>query len=203
MAMEGTGSSGSLAGPECTPVTQLLQRWGQGDQEALNRLLPIVHEDLRQLARRRMRSLPPGSTLQATALVNEVYLRLVDANNVNWQDRAHFFAIAAKLMRQVAADSARARSRTKRGGGLFPIALEDIDAASPLPDINLIALDEALDRLAILDARKARVVEMRFFGGLQNGEIAEVLAVSVDTVKRDWNFAKLWLAREVKGQAEA
>jgi RNA polymerase sigma-70 factor (ECF subfamily) len=202
MAVEGTESSGWTADPERIPVTQLLQKWGQGDREAFDRLLPIVHEDLRQLARRRMRSLPPGSTLQATALVNEVYLRLVDASSVNWQDRAHFFAIAAKLMRQVAADNARARNRTKRGGGLYPIALDDVDAASPLPDMNLIALDEALDRLAVLDARKARVVEMRFFGGLQNGEIAEVLQVSVDTVKRDWSFAKLWLAREVKGQAE-
>jgi RNA polymerase sigma-70 factor (ECF subfamily) len=183
------------------PVTQLLQKWGEGDRDALDRLLPIVHDDLRQLARRRMRSLPPGSTLQATALINEVYLRLVDANSVKWQDRAHFFAIAAKLMRQVAADSARARNRLKRGGGLSPIALEDVDAASPLPDVNLIALDDALDRLAVLDARKARVVEMRFFGGLQNGEIAEVLQVSVDTVKRDWSFSKLWLAREVKGES--
>ncbi len=182
------------------PVTQLLQKWGEGDRDALNLLMPIVHADLRQLARRRMRSLPPGSTLQATALVNEVYLRLVDANSVKWQDRAHFFAIAAKLMRQVAADNARARNRIKRGGGVSPIALEDVDAISPLPDVNLIALDDALDRLAVLDARKARVVEMRFFGGLQNGEIAEVLQVSIDTVKRDWSFSKLWLAREVKGQ---
>jgi RNA polymerase sigma-70 factor, ECF subfamily len=185
-----------------SPVTQLLQKWGQGDQEAFDELLPIVHEDLRQLARRRMRRLPSGSTLQATALVNEVYLRLIDASSVRWQDRAHFFAIAAKLMRQVAADSARARNRVKRGGGLQRVALEHADAVSPLPDVSLIALDEALDRLAALDVRKARVVEMRFFGGLENGEIAEVLQVSVDTVKRDWNFAKLWLAREVKGQAE-
>ena len=181
------------------PVTQLLQKWGQGDQQAFNQLLPIVNEDLRQLARRRMRALPAGSTMQATALVNEVYLRLIGANAVRWQDRAHFFAIAAKLMRQVAADSARARNRVKRGGGLQRVEMELADSASPVPDVDLIAIDEALDRLSVLDPRKASVVEMRFFGGLENGEIAEVLQVSVDTVKRDWNFAKLWLARELQG----
>jgi len=180
------------------PVTQLLRLWAHGDRDAFHQLLPIVHQDLQRLARRRMRQLPSGSTLQATALVNEVYLRLIDAAKINWQDRAHFFAIAAKLMRQVAADGARARGRAKRGGGWERVALESAEPRSPLPDINLIALDEALDRLAQIDERKARVVEMRFFGGLENAEIAEVLGVSVDTVKRDWNFAKLWLAREIK-----
>jgi RNA polymerase sigma factor (TIGR02999 family) len=188
-------------GPDRDPVTQLLRQWGEGNQSAFDQLLPIVHEDLRRLARSRMRLLPSGSTLQPTALVNEVYLRLIDAEKIGWQDRAHFFAIAAKLMRQVAADNARARGRAKRGGGWQRVTFENADAASPLPDMNLVALDEALTRLTEMDPRKARVVEMRFFGGLQNAEIGEVLGVSVDTVKRDWTFAKLWLAREVKGEA--
>lgn len=182
------------------PVTHLLQEWGRGNQEAFDQLLPIVHEDLRRLARSRMRLLPVGSTLQPTALVNEVYLRLIDAAKVRWQDRAHFFAIAAKLMRQVATDNARQRNAAKRGGGWQRVDFEQADPPSPLPDMDLISLDEALDRLAELDARKARVVELRFFAGLENAEIAEVLSVSVDTVKRDWNFAKLWLARQVKGE---
>ena len=182
-------------------VTHLLRQWGQGDQGAFEQLLPIVHHDLRRLARNRMRLLPDGSTLQPTVLVNEVYLRLINAASVNWQNRTHFFAIAARLMRQVAADSARARHAAKRGGGWQRVAIEIADCPSPVRDMDLIALDEALDRLAELDSRKARVVELRFFAGMENAEIAEVVGVSVDTVKRDWNFAKLWLARQVRGEA--
>jgi len=185
--------------PDKTPVTELLQEWSRGDRAALDQLLPIIHDDLRQLARRRMRAMPPGSSMQATALVNEVYLRLVDAGKVSWRDRAHFFAISARLMRQVIIDGARTRNREKRGGEWRRIELDDSDLGSSGSDENLIALDEALERLAKTDQRKAQVVELRFFAGMTNGEIAEVVGVSVDTIKRDWTFAKLWLAREVKG----
>jgi RNA polymerase sigma-70 factor (ECF subfamily) len=180
-------------------VTELLQEWCRGDKRALDQLLPIIHHDLRDLARRRLRSLPVGSSMQATALVNEVYLRLVEADQVSIRDRAHFFAISATLMRQVLIDAARSRNRDKRGGGWRRIALDDSEIPSSESDNSLLALDEAMERLATTDGRKARVVEMRFFGGMTNGEIAEFVGVSVDTVKRDWTFAKLWLAREIKG----
>jgi RNA polymerase sigma-70 factor (ECF subfamily) len=139
--------------------------------------------------------------MQATALVNEVYLRLVDAGRLNFRDRAHFFAISATLMRQVVIDAARSRGREKRGGGWQRIALDDSEIPSLDGDQSLLALDEAMERLAVADKRKAQVVEMRFFGGMTNGEIAEFVGVSVDTVKRDWSFARLWLAREIKGSA--
>ena len=187
--------------PDKTPVTELLQQWSRGDRRALDHLLPIIHDDLRDLARRRLRSLPPGSSMQATALVNEVYLRLVDAGRLNFRDRAHFFAISATLMRQVVIDAARSRGREKRGGGWQRIALDDSEIPSLDGDQSLLALDEAMERLAVADKRKAQVVEMRFFGGMTNGEIAEFVGVSVDTVKRDWSFARLWLAREIKGSA--
>jgi RNA polymerase sigma factor (TIGR02999 family) len=176
----------------------LLQQWSSGDQGALARLTELVYEDLRHLARRRMRSLPSDSSLQATALVNEVYLRLVGGADVSWHDRAHFFAIAARLMRQVAADSARLHGRAKRGGGWQRITFADFDIPSGGQNQDVLALDDALNRLAAADARKAQVVELRIFGGLANGEIAEVLGVSVDTIKRDWSFSRLWLARELK-----
>jgi RNA polymerase sigma-70 factor, ECF subfamily len=179
-------------------ITQLLKQWNSGDKLALDRIVELVYEDLRRLARRRARSLPADSSIQPTALVNEVYLRLVDASQVNWQDRTHFFAIAARLMRQVATDSARLRGREKRGGGWQRIAIEDSNLPAARQEIDVLALDEAINRLAAADARKAQVVELRVYGGLSNGEIAEVLAVSVDTIKRDWTFARLWLARELK-----
>jgi RNA polymerase sigma-70 factor (ECF subfamily) len=179
-------------------VTKLLRQWGEGSKEALDQLTSLVHSDLRQLARRRLRLLPPDSSIQATALVNELYLRLVDAGRVDWQDRTHFFAISARLMRHIAADSARFHGRDKRGGGWQKIALEDSDIPSTDRGPDVLALDEALDRLAKIDERKASVVEMRFFAGLSNAEIAEALNVSIDTVKRDWTFAKLWLAREIR-----
>jgi len=183
---------------EKAPVTLLLQQWSTGDRLALDRLMELVYEDLRKLARGRMRSVPPESSMQPTALVNEVYLRLVDANHVNWHDRTHFFAIAARLMRQVAVDSARMHGRAKRGAGWNRISLEDSEVPSDGSVHDLLELDEALNRLAAADERKAAVVEMRVFGGLNHGEIAEVVGVSVDTVKRDWSFARLWLARELK-----
>jgi len=179
-------------------ITELLKQWGAGDKLALDQLIELVYEDLRQLARRRARSLPADSSMRPTALVNEVYLRLVDASQVSWNDRTHFFAIAARLMRQVVTDSARVHGREKRGGGWQRIAIEDSNIPAARQELDVLALDEALDRLAAADARKAQVVELRVFGGLSNGEIAEVLAVSVDTIKRDWSFAKLWLARELK-----
>lgn len=181
-----------------TPVTELLQEWCRGDRRALDHLLPIIHDDLHELALRRLRSLPPSGSMQATALVNEVYLRLIDAGRLSLRDRAHFFAIAATLMRQIVIDAARTRSRKKRGGGWQRITLDDSEIPSSESDESLIALDDAMQRLAAVDKRKAQVVELRFFGGMTNGEIAEFVGVSVDTIKRDWTFARLWLAREMK-----
>ena len=180
------------------PVTELLREWSRGDRAALDRLLPLVYSDLHNIARRRLYAMAPGGSMQATALVNEVYLRLVDSLKVDFRDRAHFFAICATMIRQIVIDAARTRSREKRGGGWRRLELDDPEIPTADADDSLMALDEAMNRLAALDERKARVVELRFFGGLTNGEIAEVQGVSVDTVKRDWTFAKLWLAREVK-----
>jgi len=184
--------------PGKAPVTELLQAWSRGDRPALDQLLPLIHNDLRRLARQRLHSLAPGSSMQATALVNEAYLRLVDAGRVDFRDRAHFFAVAATLMREIVIDQARTRSREKRGGDWRRISLEGAEIPSPDNDESLLALDEAMNRLAIVDQRKARVVELRFFGGMTNREIAEVAGISIDTVKRDWTFARLWLARELK-----
>lgn len=180
------------------PVTELLRLWTAGDKLALDRLTGLVYSDLRRIARHRARFLAPDSSIQPTALVNEVYLKLVGADPVAWRDRAHFFAIASHLMRVVAADSARFHGRAKRGGGWQRIALEDSEIPSSEREPDVLALDDALNRLAEIDQRKVRVVEMRFFGGLSNNEIAEALGVSVDTVKRDWSFTKLWLSREIK-----
>jgi RNA polymerase sigma-70 factor (ECF subfamily) len=178
-------------------ITVLLKQWSAGDKLAFDRLTELVYEDLHKLARRRARSLPMDSSMQPTVLVNELYLRLVNASRVSWQDRTHFFAIAARLMRQVITDSARSNGREKRGSGWRRVALEDSDIPGHT-ELDVFSLDEALKRLTSVDGRKAQVVEMRVFAGLANGEIAEVLGVSVDTVKRDWSFAKLWLARELK-----
>lgn len=187
------------------PVTQLLQAWSRGDRAALDQLVPLVHSDLRRLAKQRERQMArmAGSTLEATALVNEVYLRLVHTGGIEFRDRAHFFAISATLMRQVLIDAARSRNREKRGGGWQRVSLHDGALGGIHSDESLLALDQAMDRLANMDGRKARVVELRFFGGMTNEEIAEVTGVSTDTVKRDWAFAKLWLARELRGGAEA
>jgi RNA polymerase sigma factor (TIGR02999 family) len=197
---EGTDSDRGLPEkiPDKTPVTELLKLWASGDKEALDRLIGLVHVELRQLARRRMRMLPDDSSMQPTALVNEVYLRLVAVQEVQWQDRTHFFAIAARIMRQIATDAARHHGRAKRGAGWQRIKIEDSDVPASDRSEDILAVDDALNRLAAIDERRARVVELRFFGGLSNSEIAAVLAVSVETVKRDWSFAKLWLAREMK-----
>lgn len=184
-------------------VTVLLQAWGNGDSEALHQLIPLVHEELRRSARNYMRREGPGHSLQTNALVNEVYLRLVDISRVRWQDRAHFFAIASSLMRRVLLDAARARAAKKRGGGEVRISFaEDLllaDSPAARQASWLIALDDALAALAQADPRKAQVVEMRFFGGLSVDEMAEVLRISPQSVKRDWKLARAWLHKEIAG----
>jgi RNA polymerase sigma factor (TIGR02999 family) len=182
-------------------VTGLLQAWGQGDEAALQELVPLVHNQLRKAAHRYMAQERSGHTLQTTALIHETYLRLVVARRINWQNRAHFLAICAQLMRRILIDYARSRGYQKRGGAAPHVNIEEAVALTSRPDVNLVALDEALDRLAQVDARKSRVVELRFFGGLDVKETAEVLKVSVDTVMRDWSLAKVWLLRELRGGA--
>lgn len=184
-------------------VTQLLEAWGEGDPAALDRLMPLVYQELRRIAKRNMARERPGHTLQTTALVNEVYLRLVDASKVSWQDRAHFFAICARTMRRILVDFARSRRYQKRGGGEQPLSLdESLDVAGG-PRSDLLAVDDALTRLAKHDARKSQVVELRFFGGLSVPETAEALKISPETVMRDWKMAKAWLYRELGGENSA
>jgi RNA polymerase sigma factor (TIGR02999 family) len=178
-------------------VTGLLLAWSQGEQAALDKLVPLVYAELRRIAHRYMNRERPGRTLQTTELVNEAYLRLIDAGQVRWQDRAHFFAISARLMRRILVDFARSRQYVKRGGGAHRATFDEALLVSPAPGPDLVALDDALDGLAVKDARKCRVVELRFFGGLSVEETAEVLKVSPDTVHRDWRLAKAWLAREM------
>ena len=178
-------------------VTALLLDWTRGDEAAVQRLLPLVHDELRRLAHRHMAGERPNHLLQATALVNEVYLRLVDIRRVQWQDRAHFFAMAARLMRRVLVDFARAQKNQKRGGDFQRVTFDrDLPVASETPD-DLLAIDEALTRLAGQYERKSQVVELRFFGGLSVEETAEALKISPETVLRDWKFAKTWLLREL------
>jgi RNA polymerase sigma factor (TIGR02999 family) len=178
-------------------VTQLLQDWSQGKDAALEELLPLVHQELRRLARRYMFGERLGHTLQATALVNEAYLRLVNSRQVNWQNRAHFFAISAQLMRRILVDYARARGYQKRGGGVPKVTLDEALMGSQEKGHDLVALDDALKTLADVDPRKCKVIELHFFGGLSVEETAEVLKVSPDTVMRDWRLAKAWLTREM------
>ena len=192
---------GGLATPSRGAVTELLQAWSDGDEGALERLVPLVEAELRRLARGYMGRDRRGHTLQVTALVNEAFLRLTDARRLRWQDRAHFLGISARLMRRVLVDHARARGYQKRGGGAQRVTLTDALVASPGPDVDLVALDRALEALAAVDTRKSRVIELRFFGGLSVEETADVLHVSPDTVKRDWRLAKLWLLRELDGDA--
>jgi RNA polymerase sigma factor (TIGR02999 family) len=178
-------------------VTALLQQWRGGDGRAMDELLPLVYEELRRLAKRHMGGERPGHVLQATALVNEAYLRLIDIRHVQWQDRAHFFAMAARLMRRVLVDFARAQKNQKRGGALHRVTLDgNLPVSSETPE-DLIAVDEALRSLAAQYERKSQVVELRFFGGLSVEETAEVLKISEETVMRDWKFAKSWLLREL------
>ena len=179
-------------------ITQLLLAWNGGDAEALTRLMPLVHDELHQLAHRRMARERPGHPLQTTALVNEAYLRLIDSSRVRWQNRAHFFAVSAQLMRRILVDVARSRKKLKRGGDLVQIAWDEALAVPSGPGADVIALDEALTALAAFDDRKSRIVELRFFGGLSVDETAEVLKVSPRTVMRDWDLAKAWLLRELE-----
>jgi RNA polymerase sigma factor (TIGR02999 family) len=176
----------------------LLQAWGQGDAAAFEQLVPVVHAELRRIARRQMGHERAGHTLQPTALVNEAYLKLVDIRRIQWQDRAHFFAMSSRLMRRVLVDAARARGYQKRGAGAQQVSLHEEMARTEEQGADVLALDAALEKLTVLDPRKSQVVEMRFFGGLSIEEAAEALDVSVRTVKRDWTMAKLWLLRELK-----
>jgi RNA polymerase sigma-70 factor, ECF subfamily len=178
-------------------VTKLLQAWGQGEDAALEQLVPLVYPELHRIARRRIFGERAGRTLQTTALVNEAYLRLVKSQNVNWQNRAHFFAIAAQLMRRILVDAARARAGQKRGGGIPKVTLDEAFVGPQEKGPDLVALDDALKVLGEVDPRKSRVVELRFFGGLSVEETAEVLKVAPNTVLRDWRMAKMWLKREM------
>ncbi len=181
-------------------VTCLLRAWSDGDHEALEQLVPLVEGELRRLARGYMARERREHTLQTTALVNEAFIRLADTKRLQWQDRAHFFGISARLMRRVLVDHARARGFQKRGGHAQKVSLSDAHLTVPEPPIDVVALDLALDALVLVDERKARVVELRFFGGLTLEDTAEVLHISTDTVKRDWQVAKLWLLRHLEGR---
>lgn len=187
--------------PFAQNVTELLLAWQAGDQTALDKLLPAVQPELRRIARRHMAGERPGHVLQPTALVNEAYLRLTASKDVQWQGRAHFFAVAAQVMRRILVDYARERARVKRGGGAFRISLSDADHLAILQRTDLVALDDALNALEKFDRRKSRVIELRFFGGLSLQETADVLQVSVGTVRRDWSLARAWLYRELGDMA--
>jgi RNA polymerase sigma-70 factor (ECF subfamily) len=178
-------------------VTQLLIAWGNGDKTALDRLMPLIYDELRRLARHYMTRERPGHTLQTTALVNEAYLRLVDQKGTRLENRAHFFGIAARIMRQILVEHARSRQAAKRGGGQYKLSLSRVDRITSAPDVNLLALDEALGTLEALDPQKSRIVELRYFGGLGIEETAEVIGRSPATVKRDWSMARAWLRREL------
>ena len=182
-------------------VTQLLQAWSVGEQDALAKLTPLVYQELHRLAQRYMAQERPGQTLQATALVHEAYLRLVDVKKLNWQNRAQFFGVSAQFMRRILVDRARSRHSLKRGGDAQPVSFDEALVLSPEPGQDLVALDDALKTLATMDPRRSRVVELRFFGGLTVEETAEVLHVSPETVMHDWKLAKAWLLRELGGSA--
>jgi RNA polymerase sigma-70 factor (ECF subfamily) len=184
-------------------LTGLLLAWRQGDQHALDELMPLVYGEMRRLAQRHLRRERANHSLQPTALANEAYLRLVDVRKVDWRDRAHFFAMASRLMRRVLVDAARARLAGKRGGVATRVTFDEALAPPQQNGIDVIALDDALQTLSGVDARKARIVELRFFGGLTVQETAATLDVSTDTVTRDWNFAKSWLKRELTGRGAA
>ena len=178
-------------------ITQLLLKWGAGDRSALNQLLPLVYDELRRLARSYLRRHPQQSVLQPTILVHEAYLKLINQHQVVWQNRAQFFGLAAKVMRDLLVDHARRTNAAKRGGGNYSVSLSEADRVGQQKEFDLIALDEALDRLAKLDARHSQVVEMKFFAGLNIEEIAEALGISHATVERDWSLARAWLYREL------
>ena len=174
-------------------ITELLIAWSGGDAKSLEALTPLVYDHLHKLARHYMAGERPGHTLQATALVNEAYIRLIDARRVEWHNRAHFFVLAAQLMRRILVDFSRSRGNQKRGGGVHRTTLDEALLVSSQPDSDLVALDDALLALAAMDPRKAQVVELRFFGGLEERDIAQILQISVDTVQREWKAARAWL----------
>ena len=182
-----------------TEVTGLLKAWSDGDQAALDRLSAKVYQELHRIARRYMKNERAGNTLQTTALVNEVYLRLVDVKNVDWQHRAQFFAISAQMMRRILVDAARTRGAHKRGGGAVKVNVDEVPVLSQEPSASLVALDDALEALSKIAPRKAKIVELRYFGGLSEEEAAEVLQLSTRSVRRDWQFARAWLMRELNG----
>ena len=186
--------------PASQGVTQLLVDWSNGDQAALHKLLPLVNAELRQLAKRYMRRENPGHTLQTSALVNEAYIRLIDQQQVRWQNRAHFFGIAAQLMRRILIDHARSHHYAKRGGGALRVSLDETAAVTDARAAELLAVDEALEKLTAMDARKGRIVELRFFAGLTEEETAEVMSISSPTVQREWRAAKAWLHRMLTDQ---
>jgi RNA polymerase sigma-70 factor (ECF subfamily) len=190
--------------PRQDRVTELLHAWSAGDERALEDLIPVVHDELSRLARRKMAHERPGQTLQPTALVNEAYLRLMDVKRLQWQDRAHFYAIAARVMRRILVDRARRRGARKRGDDVQLLHIDEVDVVTAKPSYDLLSLDEALDTLETLDPRKARVIELRFFTGLTVEESAVALGVSPETVKRDWRLAKAWLSSQlaVKGETK-
>jgi RNA polymerase sigma-70 factor, ECF subfamily len=193
--MQRVAQPGEPAGGD---ISTLLRAWSDGDQSALARLTPVVYDELHRLARRYMKRERPGHSLQTTALVNEAYMRMVDYERMDWQNRAHFFAVSAQLMRRILVDHARRRN-LKRGGGVQHVSLEEAAVIGDGQDVDLVPLDDAMNALARIDPRKVLVVEMRFFGGLSVEETAEVLKVSPVTVKRDWRAAKVWLYRELTG----
>lgn len=183
--------------PSSHEITQLLRAWSEGEQGALDQLIPLVYEELHRLAKRYMAHERPEHTLQTSALVNEAYLRLVDTTHANWQNRTHFFAVSAQVMRRILVDWARSRRALKRGAAAHPMELEEAQLSMDGPGTDWVALDDALTALAAFDARKSQVVELRFFGGLSAEETAEVLKVSPETVLRDWKLARSWLRREL------
>lgn len=190
----------TMAAREVTETTRLLRAWADGDQGALDKLTPRVYAELRRIAGHFMRNERPGQTIQTTALVHEAYLRLIDVDNVDWQHRAHFYAVSAQIMRHILLDRARRRAAAKRGGGAVRVNLDEAPDVASGREGELIALDDALETLARVDQRKARVIELRFFGGLSVDETAEVLKVSPDTVLRDWRLARAWLLTELGGR---
>ena len=181
-------------------VTELLSNWSHGDDAALAELIPLIYGELRRLAHRQMGGERPGHTLQTTALVNEAYLRLADQTNPQWQNRAHFFAVAARAMRRILVSYARSQRSQKRGGGALKVELDETAIVSPAESKEIVELHEALERLTTLDSRKAQVVELKYFGGLNYDEMAEVLKVSPVTVRRDWRFAKAWLHTQLHNE---
>jgi RNA polymerase sigma factor (TIGR02999 family) len=187
-----------MATPSQPDVTQLLLDWSKGDQESLDKLLPVVYQELRRLAQHYLQQERPDHTLQATALVHEAYLKLVDTTSVQWQNRAHFFAVAAQVMRHILVDAARQRCAQKRGGGQKLPLDEAIEVPDEPDDANLVALDEALNKLAEVDPRQSKIIELRYFGGLSVEETAEALGISPTTVKREWRVARAWLHRAVR-----